>query len=421
MQMAALSLILKSNKVRPDSSFLFLWLMLSIGTTHLLLPHSATPTLLPAFLATVLPQISTTLLCLDLAANNLPALPPALSACTHLEELNVSSNPLRSLPPSLGALASLRVLIADGCELTSLPAQLTHLGALHSLSVRGNRLVMLPVWMCSMPSLEVLKIEGNAFSGPWRGVVEPLLPRNLTPPSSGAGSLMPGTPASAMGPPSATGMSPAASPGGQYLVAPPLSAAWPASATSVNTSLESASSGAGDRAMMPGRGLNGNMLSVNGGNGIPGGNAVYAATRAANSYPMLATTGGQLGSPIAMAPGGGLPSPPRAQVQRSYSQQPHGSGSGGYSPYLGSRPATATAQSPPPPQTTAAALNMHLGALAPASSGRKKKKKRRGGGSVSGGEGHTTDAESEVEGRGGASGGSFGGRSTSQSREEHEQ
>ncbi|KAJ1301405.1 hypothetical protein OPQ81_008666 [Rhizoctonia solani] len=159
------------------------------GTTHLLLGSSPTPSLVPPFLAQVLPEISSTLLCLDISNNELGALPAALTSCTQLEELNVSNNPLRSLPSSLGALISLRVLIADSCELQSLPSQLVHLGALHSLSVRSNRLVMLPVWMCAMPGLEVLKIEGNTFAGPWRNLVEPLLPRDTSssppPPKNG--------------------------------------------------------------------------------------------------------------------------------------------------------------------------------------------------------------------------------------------
>ncbi|KEP53832.1 RhoGEF domain protein [Rhizoctonia solani 123E] len=152
------------------------------GTTHLLLGSSPSSSSVSGFLAQVLPQISTTLLCLDISNNELTALPAALSACTHLEELNVSHNPLRSLPSSLGALVSLRVFIADACDIQALPSQLVNLGALHSLSVRANRLVMLPVWMCAMPSLEVLKIEGNTFAGPWRNLVEPLLPRDTSSP-----------------------------------------------------------------------------------------------------------------------------------------------------------------------------------------------------------------------------------------------
>ncbi|KAG8737992.1 hypothetical protein FRC10_007432 [Ceratobasidium sp. 414] len=338
------------------------------GTTHLLLSQNPAPDRLLPFLSSILPQISTTLLCLDLSSNNLTTLPPALSACTNLEEFNVSSNPLRTLPPTLGALINLRVLIADACELVALPAQLANLGALHSLSVRGNRLVMLPVWMHSMTALEVLKVDGNAFVGPWRGVVEPL----LTP--------------------------------------PPRSAAWPGSA--ISTSPES-TIGVGDRTLGPGG------LNVNG---------LYGAARAANSYPMLVES---------------TEPPPRGQVQRSYSQQP---ASAGASPYLGSRPSTMHSQmghspvpqmthsplplhsplpqansplppqmhsplppqmhSPlppqqvhsPPPQTTAAVLNMHLGALAPASGGVGRKKKKKRGGSGEGSEIQTvTDGESEYE------------------------
>ncbi|QRV97744.1 guanine exchange factor for Rac 30 [Ceratobasidium sp. AG-Ba] len=313
------------------------------GTTHLLLSQNPTPDRLLPFLATILPQISFTLLCLDLSSNQLATLPPALTACTNLEELNISSNPLRTLPPTIGALTNLRVLIADACDLVALPTQLANLGALHSLSVRSNRLVMLPVWMHTMNALEILKVDGNAFVGPWRGVVEPLL---SPPPRSG--------------------------------------------------SYDSHSNSHENGVYGPGPGA-----------------------RAASSYPMLVET-----------------PPMRGQVQRSYSQQPSGS-----SPYLpASRPSTvhstmthsplplysplppgghsplpqgagysASPQSaysplpvqspplPPPPPSATAALNLHLGALGPASGGIGRKKKKKRSGSVSDPEG-----ESEYDATGSA-------------------
>ncbi|CAE6472101.1 unnamed protein product [Rhizoctonia solani] len=148
--------------------------------------NSPNPSSVSSFLAQVLPQISATLLCLDISNNQLAALPAALSSCTYLEELNISHNPLRTLPSSLGALVSLRVFIADSCDIQFLPPQLVNMTALHSLSIRSNRLVMLPVWMCAMPSLEVLKIEGNTFAGPWKNLIEPLLPRDTSVPPPNA-------------------------------------------------------------------------------------------------------------------------------------------------------------------------------------------------------------------------------------------
>ena len=83
------------------------------GTTHLLLASLASSNSLPQLLTQTLPSIASTLLALDISANFLGALPPALAACTQLTELNIASNPLRALPVWLSGLEGLRVLIAD--------------------------------------------------------------------------------------------------------------------------------------------------------------------------------------------------------------------------------------------------------------------------------------------------------------------
>ncbi|CAE6450941.1 unnamed protein product [Rhizoctonia solani] len=310
-----------------------------IGTTHLLLGNSPNPSNVPTFLAQVLPQISTTLLCLDISNNELGSLPPALSSCTQLEELNVSHNPLRSLPSSLGALVSLRVLIADSCDLQSLPSQLVNLGALHSLSVRSNRLVMLPVWMCAMPGLEVLKIEGNTFAGPWKNLVEPLLPRdaNYTPP-----------------------------PNHVYTAARAANSLPLLSTTTTSN--------------------NGSMLASPISLGRPGG-----VQRSYSQQPQPSS---------AIDPRWSANTSPIPSPYPTSNSAPHSPPRSALSPpavMMSPPPATGLAhlqlpiQSPP---TTAAKLNMHLGALAPAP---RRKKKRAGGGSISGSEIMTTDAESEVE------------------------
>lgn len=145
------------------------------GTTHLLIASSSTPNAVPSFLANMLPQICETLLALDVSANFLGALSPALSMCHNLEELNIASNPLRVLPSFLANLTSLRVLIADATGIQTLPEALTSLEKLHTLSVRRNKMHSLPGWLCLLSSLETLLVDGNPFQGPWKALVEPLL------------------------------------------------------------------------------------------------------------------------------------------------------------------------------------------------------------------------------------------------------
>lgn len=145
------------------------------GTTHLLVGGSSTPNSVPAFLSSTLPQISTTLLALDISANFLASLSPSLASCTSLEELNISSNPLRALPVFLAELTALRVLIADSTGIATVPNPLSALEKLHTLSIRRNKMHSLPSWLCTLPCLESLLVDGNPFQGPWKALVEPLL------------------------------------------------------------------------------------------------------------------------------------------------------------------------------------------------------------------------------------------------------
>ncbi|KAI0043187.1 hypothetical protein FA95DRAFT_1563538 [Auriscalpium vulgare] len=158
------------------------------GTTHLLVGSSSTPSALPLFLTNTLINVGNTLLALDISANFLGALPPALESCVHLEELNVSSNPLRALPLFVAQLTSLRVLIADSTGISTLPAPFLSLDKLHTLSVRRNKMYSLPNWLCLLSSLETLLVDGNPFQGPWKALVDPLLSKDavghMYPPST---------------------------------------------------------------------------------------------------------------------------------------------------------------------------------------------------------------------------------------------
>ncbi|KAF7354928.1 DH domain-containing protein [Mycena sanguinolenta] len=144
-------------------------------TTHLLLGSSGSPNTLASFLLTVIPQICTSLLALDISANFLNALPPVLASCQCLEELNISSNPLRVLPVFLDELLQLRVLIADATGISTLPDTLVDLDKLHTISVRRNKMYALPSRLSLLPALQTLYVDGNPFLGPWKALVEPLL------------------------------------------------------------------------------------------------------------------------------------------------------------------------------------------------------------------------------------------------------
>ena len=100
------------------------------GTTHLLLASLATPNSLPTLLSQTLPNIANTLLALDISANYLGALPPALATCIQLTELNIANNPLRVLPVWLAGLKGLRVLIADVTGISTAYILLTLTGRL---------------------------------------------------------------------------------------------------------------------------------------------------------------------------------------------------------------------------------------------------------------------------------------------------
>ena len=130
---------------------------------------------MPGFLTSALPNITSTLLALDISCNMLPALPPALASCTVLEELNIAANPLRVLPTWLSQLASLRVFIADSTGISNLPQSMHMLTSLHTLSIRKNRLYSLPAWLSHLTTLETLLVDGNPFLEPWSSLVAPIL------------------------------------------------------------------------------------------------------------------------------------------------------------------------------------------------------------------------------------------------------
>jgi Leucine-rich repeat (LRR) protein len=88
-------------------------------------------------------------------------LPPALFACSALEELHVYGNAITKLPSEVGRLRSLRVLnIGRNC-INALPSSLAQCERLESLLVYENVLTSFPPGFDRMPSLKVLNVECN--------------------------------------------------------------------------------------------------------------------------------------------------------------------------------------------------------------------------------------------------------------------
>jgi len=138
----------------------------------MLIGSSITHSVLLAFPTSVLPTINTTLLAVDISANFLSALPPALEFCVCLEELNMSSNPLWALPHLITQLSPLCILIVDLTGLTTLSASLSMLDKLHILSIRRNKMYSLPSWLCLLTALQTLLVNSNPFHGPWKALME---------------------------------------------------------------------------------------------------------------------------------------------------------------------------------------------------------------------------------------------------------
>jgi len=74
----------------------------------------------------------------------------------------------------------------DSTGIAGLPTSLSGLVQLHTLSIRRNRMHALPSWLCLLPTLEALYVEGNPFQGPWKALLEPLVPRPVGLPRSPA-------------------------------------------------------------------------------------------------------------------------------------------------------------------------------------------------------------------------------------------
>eukprot|EP00253_Pinus_taeda_P008771 PITA_08771 len=89
-------------------------------------------------------KLSSTLVNLDLANNNLQVLPDSVTSLVNLTHLDIQSNQLTSLPDSIGRLVNLKVFNVSGNSLAMLPDSIESCRSLEELIANFNHLIRLP-------------------------------------------------------------------------------------------------------------------------------------------------------------------------------------------------------------------------------------------------------------------------------------
>ena len=101
---------------------------------------------------------------LDLANNQLTALPESLGQLTQLKQLSLANNQLTALPESLGQLTQLQTLGLANNHLTALPQSLGRLTQLQTLSLFHNQLTALPESLGQLTRLQELDLSRNQLA-----------------------------------------------------------------------------------------------------------------------------------------------------------------------------------------------------------------------------------------------------------------
>ncbi|XP_028814134.1 p53-induced death domain-containing protein 1 [Denticeps clupeoides] len=125
--------------------------------------HDAQCEPLPGLLSALPPSLSALshLAHLDLSFNRLSSLPPCLLSLRRLAELLLSYNQLSTLPEEVGVLSSLQRLVLMGNRIGSLPGAVGRLQALRTLDVSVNLLTTLPETLDQLTDLHTLDVSQN--------------------------------------------------------------------------------------------------------------------------------------------------------------------------------------------------------------------------------------------------------------------
>ena len=128
---------------------------------------------------------------LRLYNNGIAALPESIGQLARLQELHLHNNRITALPESIGQLHALKELHLSNNALTALPASIDGLTSLRRLDLRNNRLASVPDAIGRLPQLTHLDLRGNALTALPDGIATlPMLQkldlrwnRLLTPPA----------------------------------------------------------------------------------------------------------------------------------------------------------------------------------------------------------------------------------------------
>ena len=101
---------------------------------------------------------------LDLARNDLPALPAQIGQLQALQTLGISWNRLTVLPIKIGQFRALRTLDVSHNRLTVLPAEIDQFRALRTLDLSHNRLTVLPFEIGRLQALQTLNVSENQLT-----------------------------------------------------------------------------------------------------------------------------------------------------------------------------------------------------------------------------------------------------------------
>ncbi len=98
---------------------------------------------------------------LNLAGQNLMAIPPEVFALTKLQFLNLSNNKITNIPDEIQKLEQLQVLELANNQLSTISAKIDDLSFLQELNLADNQLAEMPDVFSNLGKLTTLNISGN--------------------------------------------------------------------------------------------------------------------------------------------------------------------------------------------------------------------------------------------------------------------
>lgn len=113
---------------------------------------------------------------INLLGNKFTKFPAVLSKLATLDEISLSSNGLREVGPEVGRLKNLKILIMNFNELRSLPKEIGELTELLYLDIGDNQLSTVPEELKYLTKLQELHIDDNRLSEAEKDRIKKLLP-----------------------------------------------------------------------------------------------------------------------------------------------------------------------------------------------------------------------------------------------------